>query len=46
MVTDAMSAKELAEMLANKSTLATSDKSVIAEPKKRGGRAKKAAEDK
>lgn len=44
MVTDAMSAKEIAEMLAKKSALASNDEPVIVEPKKRGGRTKKNAE--
>ena len=45
MVTDAMSAKELAEFLASKGALGADEKSVLAEqPKKRGGRPKKDAE--
>ena len=44
MVTDAMSAKEIAEMLEKKSALASDDTSVIVEPKKRGGRPKRNAE--
>ena len=45
MVTDAMSAKEIAEFLASKGTLGADEKSVLNEqPKKRGGRPKKDAE--
>lgn len=42
MVTDAMTANEIAEAVSTASKLASSDESVIAEPKKRGGRPKKA----
>jgi hypothetical protein len=45
MVTDAMSAKELAEFLAKKGTLVTDEKPVLdGQPKKRGGRPKKDAD--
>ena len=45
MVTDAMSAKELAEFLASKGTLGTDNEPVLDEPpKKRGGRPKKDAD--
>lgn len=44
MVTDALTAKDISKLKEQKSVLATSDKSVVAEPKKRGGRTKKNAE--
>ena len=46
MVTDVLNSKEVAELIANSSKLASSEKSVITEPKKRGGRPKKESADK
>lgn len=44
MVTDAHTAKEIAEIREKNGALANDDTSVIVEPKKRGGRTKKSAE--
>ena len=46
MVTDALSAKEVQELISSASKLASTEVSAIAEPKKRGGRTKKESAEK